>query len=1085
MTTWKKEVNGVKSPNPTVRLNTLKSIAVELVQLSDLSGFPLGDLCKSFVKILQTEKDRDILEADTQCILNALTCYDTVAARGFMSIGLLPVVSARLDELPPEAAQSLVHALSLLTKSFPGDVGQVIGIDRILNLVPCFRAAEQRFALQAISRITTRYVDKKSAKCLGGLVALTRNSDLAVEAMTAFKNIMQQLDMTDVPVCVVEELAKSTTEVSDAPILLEVLGSLLDFAQLQVLGEAIIAAKINFKVLLATEQFNNEALMAMKMTLELMKLLLPPADLPGDFWDESQTRCVPTNVEILAESAFPVLVEILFENCHFMELVLCNLAMCCKVKPVPLESGLMGFLAGASQKPGLAPFIVILCENCSNKEELRSGDLITCLANVKQPPGTAICSWYEERVKKLQEDVGSVQAKETLPMPEIFMDFPTLVDFVNRTSFSVVDFYHAGYCEVALELINKCRNFQCVKMDKLCDVLLQVINYSPIPDVIDPCQSFSSIDFAKQTLTVDIRCDGRIFHNKVFESEAMFVSIEAWYNEKVNRVKPGLLRRAAQRAGRLGQIIAMDFKGDTYSYGKLGICHRIFKTHNYQRFSFKIDNKTFGYLDSLYEAVARNLPSPDLWGKIIPTIELIPEEERLTTSSIDVPKAALPRVTVFELLAKMVAIQPDLKVQSPTYEKLLTPFLSSFFLDIGLYSPAVQAAANYPFLFSCDFRTLVFRLISVDFFSALTLAHRVIFRSPEKLREGRIFCHVLVNRESLFEDGCLLLTTIGVGPIQLDLQFEGEAGFGTGPSREFFSEFSKELCKKERNLWRTDVTESEYAFSENGLFPSPTADPEMFYVLGILCAKAVSSSITLPLPLNKEFFKLIKGEPVCIEAVDPALARTLSGNKQDLFGLPFVYPGYGEIELLPGGAEMKVNRENVHKFVALVKEFTCSGDRLKTVAQRFIDGLSSVFQRGCWNILNADEFHRMIVGDNVAITMEDLTKYVDVCHGYGPGSPQIKMLFEIICEMTSEEQSWFLKFATASDKLPIGGLANLHPPLTIARRVDESETSSDDALPSAATCSNFFKLPPYSTKEIMKQKLFTAITEGQGVFLLT
>ena len=1084
MTTWKKEVNGVKSPNASVRLSALRSVAVALAEQSDLSGFPLGDLCKSFVKILQNEKDRDILEACTQCILNSLMCYDAAAARGLMSIGFLPAVSSRLDDLPPESAQNLVHALSVMTKSYPADVGQVIGIERILNLVPCFRAAEQRFAVQAISRITTRYVDKESARCLGTLVSLTRNSDLAVEAMAAFRNIMRGLDMTDVPVCVVEELVESTRKVSDAPILLEVLGSLLDFAQLQVLAEAIVAAKVNFKALLENEQFNNEALMAVKMTLELMKLLLPPADLPGDFWPDSPTRCAPTNVEILAESAAPTLVEILFENCHFMELVLCNLAMCCKVKPMPLEVGLVGVLTGVSQKPGLAPFVVLLCESCSNREELGSSDLVTCLANVKQPPGTAICSWYEERVKKLQEAVGSVQAKETLPMPEIFMDFPTLVDFVNRTDFSVVDFYNAGYCEVALELINKCRNFQCVKMDKLCDVLLQVINYSPIPDLIDPCQSFSSIDFAKQTLTVDIRCDGRIFHNKVFESEAMLVSIEAWYNEKVNRVKPGLLRRAAQRAGRLGQIIAMDFKGDTYSYAKLGICHRIFKTHNYQRFSFKIDNKTFGYLDSLYEAVARNLPSPDYWGKIIPTIELIPETERLTTSSIDVPKTALPRVPVFDLLAKMVAIQPDLKVQCPSYEKILTPFLSSFFLDIGLYSPAVQAAANYPFLFSCDFRTLIFRLISVDFFSALTLAHRVIFRSPEKLREGRIFCHVHVNRESLFADGCLLLTSIGVGPIQLDLQFEGEAGFGIGPTREFFTEFSKELCKKERNLWRTDVTESEYAFSENGLFPSPTADPEMFSILGILCAKAVSASITLPLPLNKEFFKLIKGEPVSIDAVDPALARTLSGNKQDLFGLPFVYPGYGEIELLPGGAEMQVNRENVHKFVALVKEFTCNSDRLKNIAQRFIDGLSSVFQRGCWNILNADEFHRMIVGDNVAITMEDLTKYVDVCHGYGPGSPQIKMLFEIISEMSSEEQSLFLKFATASDKLPIGGLANLHPPLTIARRVDD-EAEVDDALPSAATCSNFFKLPPYSTKEIMKQKLFTAITEGQGVFLFT
>jgi E3 ubiquitin-protein ligase TRIP12 len=35
------------------------------------------------------------------------------------------------------------------------------------------------------------------------------------------------------------------------------------------------------------------------------------------------------------------------------------------------------------------------------------------------------------------------------------------------------------------------------------------------------------------------------------------------------------------------------------------------------------------------------------------------------------------------------------------------------------------------------------------------------------------------------------------------------------------------------------------------------------------------------------------------------------------------------------------------------------------------------------------------------------------------------------------------------------------------------------------TCANYVKLPDYSSKVVMKQRLFTAINEGQGAFYLS
>ena len=46
-------------------------------------------------------------------------------------------------------------------------------------------------------------------------------------------------------------------------------------------------------------------------------------------------------------------------------------------------------------------------------------------------------------------------------------------------------------------------------------------------------------------------------------------------------------------------------------------------------------------------------------------------------------------------------------------------------------------------------------------------------------------------------------------------------------------------------------------------------------------------------------------------------------------------------------------------------------------------------------------------------------------------------------------------------------------------------TAADGDLPSVMTCANYIKLPPYSSKEVMKERLLYAIAEGQGSFDLS
>ena len=110
-------------------------------------------------------------------------------------------------------------------------------------------------------------------------------------------------------------------------------------------------------------------------------------------------------------------------------------------------------------------------------------------------------------------------------------------------------------------------------------------------------------------------------------------------------------------------------------------------------------------------------------------------------------------------------------------------------------------------------------------------------------------------------------------------------------------------------------------------------------------------------------------------------------------------------------------------------------------------------------------------------------------HGYNLNSRAVKWLFELMVNFDLDEQRAFLQFVTGSPRLPVGGFRMLHPPLTIVRKTaentNENNPNTDQALPSVMTCVNYLKLPDYSSKEMMKVKLNTAIRDGQYAFLLS
>jgi len=97
----------------------------------------------------------------------------------------------------------------------------------------------------------------------------------------------------------------------------------------------------------------------------------------------------------------------------------------------------------------------------------------------------------------------------------------------------------------------------------------------------------------------------------------------------------------------------------------------------------------------------------------------------------------------------------------------------------------------------------------------------------------------------------------------------------------------------------------------------------------------------------------------------------------------------------------------------------------------------------------------------------------------------VTYLVNILSSMSTEEKRQFILFTTGSPSLPFGGLESLQPVFTVVKRTPEAGLTADASLPTVMTCSNYLKLPDYSSMEIARERILFAIREGQGSFHLS
>ncbi|KAG5465020.1 hypothetical protein LSCM4_00471 [Leishmania orientalis] len=326
------------------------------------------------------------------------------------------------------------------------------------------------------------------------------------------------------------------------------------------------------------------------------------------------------------------------------------------------------------------------------------------------------------------------------------------------------------------------------------------------------------------------------------------------------------------------------------------------------------------------------------------------------------------------------------------------------------------------------------------------------------------------------------------------------------------------------------------------LFPAARQTPTSLHywkLLGVLLGRLLLIGATTSLSFHPLLLRRLRGESLISTAMeasrnmsqlDAALELTLhrletmSADSLAACELFFTIPvseadGYvpGTVEeqpLMPGGADRHVTPNNVHEYTYCLRSYY-----LHTVLDLALlhlrQGLQLTVNPLYLQLFNGDELGRLLGSPQDAKiweTREQFARNVEPAHGYHINSDVVQYLLDVVPTWSAQMQHAFLKFVTGSSAVPYGGLTQR---IKVVRRdVDISAidlavtptahsfgansdglvtTSSigvgganyDNTLPTVSTCFLYLKLPQYSSKAVLQDRLLFAVREGQRFFSLT
>ena len=318
---------------------------------------------------------------------------------------------------------------------------------------------------------------------------------------------------------------------------------------------------------------------------------------------------------------------------------------------------------------------------------------------------------------------------------------------------------------------------------------------------------------------------------------------------------------------------------------------------------------------------------------------------------------------------------------------------------------------------------------------------------------------------------------------------EGATDF-SGVYNEVISIISFELESNYLDLLiKTPNNKNEIGSLRDKYMPNPKArgktKNDMFYFLGNLMLHAICSRNVLNLNLHPIFYKKLLNQEIDfneIETLDKLNYKFIcnlenikteeefNNTHEDLY---FVVHSSGDnslIELVENGQYKKVTFDNLSEFINLYKKFLLTeyDNQISLIRAGIFDILNKISKKNISYLITSQDLEEFITG--IPKLDIQLLRENTLYESYEANSKTILDFWKALESFNEEEKSLYLKFVSGRARLPdIRGINYLHKIQKLNKR------NPDNYMPTSTTCYFTLSLPPYSSYEILRDKLRYAI----------
>uniref|UniRef100_A0A6B2L2X7 HECT domain-containing protein n=1 Tax=Arcella intermedia TaxID=1963864 RepID=A0A6B2L2X7_9EUKA len=460
----------------------------------------------------------------------------------------------------------------------------------------------------------------------------------------------------------------------------------------------------------------------------------------------------------------------------------------------------------------------------------------------------------------------------------------------------------------------------------------------------------------------------------------------------------------------------------------------------------------------------------------------------------------------------------------------------------GAFPEWFKSIELYPQLFSEENRISYFKATSFGIpraLKSLSVDNTLLSESGNSRAGGDIplpRSKFRINRNNILASAKQIMEVASKNPkLLIQVEYFGEPGVGLGPTKEFYTLASKEIQRKDADMWlaenfvseTTEIipgvrTEQFFVVAPWGLFPKPielcsdhTKVINNFRFLGRLVGKALLDDRLLDIPFSEAFYKVLLGRKLTIHELVTVLPylkhisdmaklaskkRSILANKAlseeernkalksllykdkpvEAMLLYFTDPS-NTVPLIENGENVEVTLENLDEYIIRLSDFYLNKGIQKQM-NAFKEGFEQFVPLERLKIFSPPELDRLLCGVTQKLENWTVSEIMDnTKFDQNLNIRVVTDLVNVLVSFTPEQKRKFLIFLTGSPRLPIGGFKNLKPKFTVQRQPNVD----DSYLPSVNTCFLTMKMPEYSSIELLREKLLQAMYNQHLNFLRT